>query len=187
MLMNYASIAKFLRSSSMISLRKITFASMILGIGLPVLGFGFVHAQDSPQAKTADAASTAKPAETEHKSSLPAYHSSAPTEPLPDTLDPKQFPDAQTQNIYALAAKEKSVLYQQPCFCRCDKEVGHKSLLDCYVDAHASHCILCKKEAVFAYTETQAGKTAAQIRKEIMDGKWKTVDLSQYDTLAPVQ
>jgi hypothetical protein len=178
MLMNYASAAKFLRSSSMISGRKFMFASVILGIGLPALGFGFVRAQESPQAK---------PAEAEHKSSLPAYHASAPTEPLPDTLDPKQFPDAQTQNIYALAAKEKSVLYQQPCYCRCDKEVGHKSLLDCYVDAHASHCILCKKEAVFAYTETQAGKTAAQIRKEIMDGKWKTVDLSQYDTLAPAQ
>jgi hypothetical protein len=43
--------------------------------------------------------------------------------------------------------------------------------------------VLCKKEAAFTYTESQQGKTAAQIRKEIMDGKWKDVDLSAYDTL----
>ncbi len=44
-----------------------------------------------------------------------------------------------------------------------------------------------RKKAVFAYTETQAGKTAAQIRKEIMDGKWKDVDLSTYDTPLPAK
>ncbi len=43
--------------------------------------------------------------------------------------------------------------------------------------------MLCKKEAAFTYTESQQGKTAAEIRKEIMDGKWKEVDLSAYDTL----
>jgi hypothetical protein len=120
-------------------------------------------------------------------SKIPAYHAAGPTGPLPDTLDPKQFADPETQNIYALAAKEKAVLYQQPCYCRCDKEVGHKSLLDCYVDDHASHCVLCKKEAAFAYGETQAGKTAEAIRKEIMDGKWKTVNLSDYDTPLPTK
>jgi hypothetical protein len=120
-------------------------------------------------------------------SKIPAYHAAGPSGPLPDTLDPKQFADPETQNIYALAAKEKAVLYQQPCYCRCDKEVGHQSLLDCYVDDHASHCVLCKKEAAFAYGETQAGKTAEAIRKEIMDGKWKTVNLSDYDTPLPTK
>jgi hypothetical protein len=115
------------------------------------------------------------------KPALPPFHTSAPKTGLPATQDPHNFPEIENQNLYALAAKEKALLYQQPCFCHCDREVGHGSLLDCYVDNHASVCILCKKEAVFTYTESQQGKTAAQIRQEIIDGKWKSVDLSKYD------
>jgi len=167
-------------------IRKFMMAAVIFGFSFA--GFDFAHAQNAPVAQNAQTVpAPANESSKQAQPDLPAYHASRPHEPLPETLDPKQFPDAQTQHIYALAAKEESVLYQQPCYCRCDKEVGHKSLLDCYVDTHAAHCILCKKEAVFSYTETQAGKTAAQIRKEIMDGKWKDVDLSQYDTLQPAQ
>jgi hypothetical protein len=170
------------------ALRRILMVA-ILGVGFMGLGFGSLHAQNSSpsQAAPPTANGESKPSAKAIDPNIPAYHPSRPRGPLPDTLDPKQFADAETQNIYALAAKEKSVLYQLPCYCRCDKEVGHKSLLDCYVDDHASHCVLCKKEAAFAYTETQAGKTAMQIRKEIMDGKWKDVDLSQYDTLQQAQ
>ena len=170
-------------------LHRISITTIILGVGCTAFGFGFLHAQNSSPSQSAQPTANGgpKPAPKAVDPNIPAYHPSRPHGPLPETLDPKQFADAETQNIYALAAKEKSVLYQLPCYCRCDKEVGHKSLLDCYVDDHASHCILCKKEAAFAYTETQAGKTAAQIRKEIMDGKWKDVDLSQYDTLQPAQ
>jgi len=169
----------------MISIRRFLTAAMIAGVAVAGFGSGAVHAQNS--SATQGAQSTPAPPPKSAQADLPAYHASRPHEPLPETLDPKQFADPETQNIYAIAAKEKAVLYQQPCYCRCDREVGHKSLLDCYVDTHAAHCILCKKEAVFAYTETQAGKTAVQIRKEIMDGKWKDVDLSQYDTLTPAQ
>jgi hypothetical protein len=115
---------------------------------------------------------------------LPAYHANPPVLPLPATLDPKTFPDAENQKIYALAAKEKPVLYQQPCYCRCDKHAGHKSLLDCYVDRHGSVCDVCKKEAVFAYQQTKLGKTPAQIRAAIVQGKWKEADLTQYATPA---
>ena len=116
---------------------------------------------------------------------MPAYHAEPPKGALPETLDPAQFLDAHTKNIYTLAAKVKPVLYQEPCYCGCDKEVGHKSLLDCFTDLHGAHCILCKKEAAFTYSETQQGKTAAEIRKEIIDGKWKDVDLSKYDAPIP--
>jgi Protein of unknown function with PCYCGC motif len=167
------------------SIKPIFIAGFCLAL-IASFGSGVACAQNSStpatSAPSAQQAPPANSAATTPNSKIPAYHDAAPTEPLPDTLDPKQFPDPMTQNIYALAAKEKSVLYQQPCYCRCDKEVGHKSLLDCYVDDHASHCVLCKKEAAFAYSETQAGKTAEAIRKEIMDGKWKTVKLEDYDT-----
>ena len=169
--------------------RKISLMTLILGVGCAGFGFGSVRGQNSSPSQSAQptANGTSKAATKVADPNIPAYHPLRPRGPLPETLDPKQFADAETQNVYALAAKEKSVLYQLPCYCRCDKEVRHKSLLDCYVDDHASHCLLCKKEAAFAYTETQAGKTAMQIRKEIMDGKWKDVDLSQYDTLQPAQ
>jgi hypothetical protein len=59
--------------------------------------------------------------------------------------------------------------------------VGHKSLLDCYVDKHASVCSVCKMEAVYAYQQTKLGKTPAQIREAIIQGKWRDVDLSKYN------
>ena len=89
-----------------------------------------------------------------------------------------------TQKIYAMAAKVKPVLYQQPCYCRCDREVGHTSLLDCFGDNHGSICDVCKKEAVYSYQQTKLGKSAAEIRAGIMAGKWKQVDLAKVDSAA---
>jgi hypothetical protein len=139
----------------------------IVGLGI---GCNAARAQDA-----SDSAKT-----TEAKKPVPPYHASPPKGQLPATLDPTQFTDAETRNIYALAAKVKAILYQEPCYCGCDKEAGHKSLLDCFTDLHGSGCDLCKKEAVFTATETQKGKTPAQIRREIIAGQWKTVDLSMY-------
>src|SRR2546423_14079616 len=63
----------------------------------------------------------------------PAYHAQVPQGALPETMDPAAFNNPIVQNDYALAAKEKRGLYQQPCFCYCDRSNGHQSLLDCYV------------------------------------------------------
>jgi hypothetical protein len=147
-------------------IRKFFIAILISVAALAGGAFGYLRAQTSSQ---------------QDQSDIPAYHADAPKPPLPATLDPKLFPDTLNQNIYALAAKEKSVLYQQPCYCRCDREVGHKSLLDCYVDRHASVCSVCKMEAVLAYQQTKLGKTPAQIREAIIQGKWKEVDMSKYN------
>jgi hypothetical protein len=111
---------------------------------------------------------------------VPSYHAYALKPPFPATLDPKQFPEALNRNVYALAAKIRPVLYQQPCYCYCDRHAGHKSLLDCYVSAHGSECDICQKEAVFSYQQTQKGKTPAQIRAAIIRGDWKSVDLQPY-------
>lgn len=135
-------------------------------------GFALVRAQTGTQGSTPTTALA---------EDVPAHHDAPPKGLLPATLDPKLFPDVLDQNLYALAAKEKKILCQQPCYCHCDREVGHQSLLDCYVDRHASVCATCKMEAVFAYQEWKKGKTAAQIRQEIIEGKWRTVDLSAYN------
>jgi Protein of unknown function with PCYCGC motif len=165
-------------------LRRALILAVIAGAALAGLGVGYLRAQNSSAQEPQSTPSPALAAKIP-KPDVPAYHAEPPKGPLADTLDPAQFSDAETQNIYTLAAKIKPILYQQPCYCRCDKEVGHKSLLDCFSDYHGAHCVLCKKEAAFTYTESQQGKTAAQIRKEIMDGKWKDVDLSKYDAPIP--
>jgi len=111
---------------------------------------------------------------------VPSYHSYALKPPYPATVDPKQFPDALNRNVYALAAKVKPVLYQQPCYCYCDRHAGHKSLLDCFASMHGSECDICQKEAVLAYQLTQKGKTPAQVRTAIIRGDWRLVNMSSY-------
>lgn len=164
--------------------RKAFIVAAILSFALAGYGIGRVAAQESSDhaAHQAAAASGAKPY-------VPAYHATAPTGDLPATIDPMTFPDALNQNVYKLASdsKLKKVLYQQPCYCGCDKNNGHASLLDCYVDHHASVCDVCRKEGVYSYLESKKGKTAAEIRQEIMDGKWKEVDLTPYKTPAAAQ
>lgn len=109
---------------------------------------------------------------------VPPYHTALPKTPLPPTLNPHQFTDPRVQAAYAMAAQIRGVLYQQPCYCGCNTEVGHKSLLDCYAGDHASICETCLMEGVFAYRETKQGKTPGQIRAAIERGEWKTVNLN---------
>ncbi|MGA8036051.1 MAG: PCYCGC motif-containing (lipo)protein [Candidatus Acidiferrales bacterium] len=151
------------------------FAGAIFALAAFGLGAAVANAQSPTSAPEAPPTATAA------KPELPPYHDSAPKSPLPATRDPHEFPEVENQNLYALAAKEKAMLYQEPCFCHCNREVGHESLLDCFVDTHAANCLLCKKEAVLTYQEWKQGKTAAQIRQDIVEGKWKTIDLSKYD------
>lgn len=118
---------------------------------------------------------------------IPAYHNAPPKAPLPATLDPGQFSDVLIKNTYAIAAKVKNVLYQQPCYCNCDVNHGHASLHDCFVTAHASSCSTCLMEAIFAYERTNKGETATAIRKEIIHGDWKLVDAQKYRTLMDIR
>jgi hypothetical protein len=113
---------------------------------------------------------------------VPSYHAYELKPPFPATLDPKQFPDAIVRNIYTLAGKIKPVLYQQPCYCYCDRHQGHKSLLDCFASAHGSECDVCLKEAALSYELTKKGKTPPQIRAAIIHGDWKSLDMSPYAT-----
>ena len=85
-------------------------------------------------------------------------------------------------HAYELAAKIPKVIYQQPCYCYCDRHAGHGSLLDCYTGKHAADCGVCLREGLYAYEQTKKGKTAAQIREGIEKGEWRTVDMTKYQT-----
>jgi len=116
---------------------------------------------------------------------IPAFHSQVPAGPLPATLDPQTFPSVLVQNAYALAARVRKVLYQQPCYCHCDRSQGHGSLLDCFAGKHAAECGVCIREGLYSYEQTRKGKTPAQIREGIVRGDWQQVDLTKYQTPIP--
>ncbi len=115
---------------------------------------------------------------------VPAFHAEAPHGQLPETLSPSEFSDVVVQNAYTLAARVKKILYQQPCYCHCDRSQGHTSLLDCFASKHGSECGVCMREAIYSYEQSHRGKTAAQIRAGIERGEWHDVDMSKY--AAPV-
>jgi hypothetical protein len=122
--------------------------------------------------------------ESESDQGVPHFNASAPaagTELAPiltkDQLwgSNAQFP-YQT-HAYELAAKIPKVLYQQPCYCYCDRSMGHKSLHSCFSSTHGAECETCLKELYYTYTMNKQGKTARQIRAGIIKGDWKLIDL----------
>ncbi len=117
---------------------------------------------------------------------IPAYNKSAPSKAtkLPPILPEDQlwgpsFQSPVQKRAYLLAAKIGDVLYQQPCYCFCDRSAGHHSLRSCYESTHAAHCDACMKELFYTYQQTKMGKKPAQIRAAIMKGEWQKIDLNQ--------
>ena len=118
---------------------------------------------------------------------VPAYHNEIPAGPLPATMSPATFQDPVIQNAYTVAARIKKVLYQEPCYCHCDRSQGHGSLLDCFVSKHGSGCNICIGEDFYAYEQSRKGKTAAQIREGIQHGDWQQVDMTKYQSPLPAK
>lgn len=116
---------------------------------------------------------------------VPAFNSAAPAKgaKLAPIVPKSQrtgeaYSEKYQQVAYDIAAKIPGVLYQLPCYCYCDR-IGHNSLRTCYESAHAAHCATCLKEAYFAYFETKKGKTPKQIREEIIEGQFTSLNLTE--------
>ena len=114
---------------------------------------------------------------------IPAYNASAPTKKLPpimsgDQLTGEYFTHAYQVTAYKMAARVPAVLHQEPCYCHCDRALGHNSLHSCFEGTHGAVCSTCMREAVYTYQQTKLGKTPAEIRKAIEAGAWQTVDLT---------
>jgi hypothetical protein len=116
---------------------------------------------------------------------VPAFHAQAPA---PDAKLPRVLTAADLQaagltqpwqvRVYAQAARVPRVLYQLPCYCHCDKALGHTSLHSCFSGLHGGECSTCAQEAVYAYRMTKLGKTPAQIRQGISAHEYQTIDLN---------
>jgi hypothetical protein len=115
---------------------------------------------------------------------VPAHHTAPPAKgaklppilPAPERWGPSFKYPVQVR-AYEVADKIPNVLYQQPCYCHCDRSVGHTSLHSCFESTHAAHCDACMKEAFYAYQMTKQKKTAAQIRDGIIRGEWEKISL----------
>jgi hypothetical protein len=114
---------------------------------------------------------------------VPAFNPAPPPRgaKLPPILTRGQLWGANDQypyqsHAYELAAKIENIIYQQPCYCYCDR-MGHKSLHSCFENTHGAECSTCMKELYYSYQMTQQHKTAAQIRQGIVRGHWKNLDL----------
>ena len=113
---------------------------------------------------------------------VPAYNAAPPAHPLPPIMSGQQltgpyFAHPYQVTAYKMAAKIPGVLHQQPCYCRCDREMGHNSLHSCFEATHGAACSTCMKEAAYSYAQTKKGKTPAQIRAGIERGEWMNIDL----------
>lgn len=122
---------------------------------------------NQPAASTpaAPASTAAEPA----RARVPAHFETAPArDSLATTLNAAMF-TGKTRQAYQAAAEIPQILAQLPCYCHCDRGMGHKSLHSCFEDDHAAHCVICVDEALLAYRlEKEEGLTAPQIRQRIV-------------------
>ena len=115
---------------------------------------------------------------------IPAYHAAGPakSETLPPLMTQDQLAQAgltmpAQKESYKAAAKVGAVLYQQPCYCHCDKHAGHTSLRSCFENAHGANCSTCMQEALYSYQQTKKGWTPKMIRDGIMRKEFQQIDL----------
>jgi hypothetical protein len=100
---------------------------------------------------------------------VPAHMTEAPKKgALPPMLDPAMFGDESVRLAYAAAHEEPELIAQLPCYCHCDRGMGHKSLHSCFEDQHASVCGICMNEAKEAVQMKKAGKSTEEIRAQIV-------------------
>jgi hypothetical protein len=115
---------------------------------------------------------------------VPAYNAAPPRKghKLPPVLTPQQlaaqgFDHPAHAASYRAAAKHAAVMHQLPCYCHCDRGMGHNSLHSCFENTHGANCSTCMQEALLAAKMTEQGKTPKQIRASIIAGEWQKIDL----------
>ncbi|MDX6611009.1 MAG: hypothetical protein QOD75_195 [Blastocatellia bacterium] len=104
------------------------------------------------------------------KSTAPVpAHFDHPPGNLGPTLPAEDF-TGKTRAAYRVAEEIPETLSQLPCYCYCDRGMGHKSLHSCFEDEHAAHCAVCIDEALLAYSLQKDGRmTPAQVREKIIE------------------
>ncbi len=108
---------------------------------------------------------------------VPAYQSGSELKRLPPPLDANQFKDRATRGAYGIAKRSPKLLAQLPCYCYCDRSVGHKSLYSCFVDKHGADCNICQQQAYLAERLAKKRLPIKAIRDAMNRGDWSAVSL----------
>lgn len=170
------------RFTSITLIGMLLFAAALLA-GLAARSSGQTAARQQSEVAAPNAATQGKTCTEQDTKPRPVrpYHKGPPMGPLPATLDPAQFKEKRAAFVgYSIAAKIRELLYQEPCYCECNKMEGHESLLDCYTSKHGEYCHTCQSEVFFIYEQSKLGKTAAEIREALEKGDAFKSDAKQY-------
>jgi Protein of unknown function with PCYCGC motif len=124
---------------------------------------------DGPTAKNqTQGAQGAQGSTAASKVRIPAHFTEAPPlASLGPTLSPAQF-TGKVKQAYQVAKEIPQTLAQLPCFCECDRSIGHKSLHSCYEDEHAVGCGICLDSALMASNLKQQGIGDTEIRSKLV-------------------
>lgn len=136
-----------------------------------VLIVGIISCTSSPQKEVTPvkmiSMTNTQTNQTPPKPPMPAFQSEESAKNLPATLSPDMF-KGETKAAYKIVKEIPETIAQLPCYCHCDKAIGHKSLHTCYVDDHAAQCGVCMNSVLKAYKLKKEKKmTAAQIREQL--------------------
>ena len=150
---------------------------IVSAVAIALVFFALVQRQGQPTRSSLATASpsaqaTAQTAKSEPLSSsvmqIPAHYESAPPSgKLAATLPPEQF-SGKAREAYRAVRETPQLIAQMPCYCHCDRSLGHKSLHSCFEDDHAANCATCIDEALMAYQLQKRGMSPTQIREQII-------------------
>jgi len=146
------------------------FALPFVGLLLLGLGIGTWRHAGRPATEIAKQTPTPQKVNIQSQASSVPAHYDVPPGPgsLKPTLAAEGFSGV-TKEAYQAAREIPDTLAQLPCYCHCDKSMGHKNLHSCFEDDHASHCAVCVGEALTAYRlQKEQRLSAAQIRDRII-------------------
>jgi hypothetical protein len=149
---------------------------IVAGLAAGVMLLGVMRRQEptSPRAKSKDRAELNSQSSAEKQSAVNAatvpahYETTPPLSSLAVTLAPDKF-NGKTREAYQVAREIPQTIAQLPCYCYCDRGMGHKSLHSCFEDDHAAHCAVCTDEALMAYRLQKQGLTPKRIRERIIE------------------
>jgi hypothetical protein len=88
------------------------------------------------------------------------------------TLEPFLF-RGKVAKAYSIAKGNRELLDSIYCYCHCERTLGHKSLLTCFVDTHAAECDICQDQAIFAFSRHEDGLSFRQVRKAVDEKFWR--------------
>ena len=110
----------------------------------------------------------------------PGPASLGPRHPHPDprpgitgakVLDTDEVARSKAAGLYEAARAYPRLFDGLYCYCRCEKSMGHRSLLSCFESDQAIGCLGCREEAKIVARMARDGKSLADIRVAV-DAKW---------------